>query len=807
MQHTRAACPEGLELAKKALSRKGWSQAYLATQVVIDDDNRIDDKLVSTSTVKRFFRGEGIRAALFGGICAALELEPDEIEGIGPSAPGLLPSRGWSVPYDRNPFLTGRETVLQGLRAAFGDVQTTEQPIIQVVSGLGGVGKTQVAVEYAYRYEQDYQSIFWVRAETETERIASFLTIAQALQLPIAATQPPDVVMGEVLNWLTQTGGWLLVFDNADQPEQLKLWRPRRGRGHILLTSRAQRFDSLGVAQPVRLDTLLPSEAVTFLLQRTGRSPDEAAEVAAASQIATEVGYLPLALEQAAAYILDRQIRFQDYLTIYQQHRLAVLQRSRPVVGDYSESVATTWALNFRQVEKVSSAAADLLRISAFLAPEAIPYELFEQGVMVLGTTSLGAVLASAASDLCCMADLLAPLAQYSLVNINPTARTFGMHRLVKEAVRHDLINASATQTWAILSIEMLGSVFPEVEFEQWDQCDRLLPHGLASQGWIEDIGYQSPQSAQLLNRVGHYLLKQGRYDTAEPLLQTALSQRQQLFGADHPAVAESLYQLGALRRAQGRYSDSEILYCQALEQRQQFLDQDDPDLAASFNDLALLYRDQGRFSESEPLHRQALAIRQRIFAHDHPDVATSLNDLGLNYWKQRQYEAAEPLFIEALEIYRRLGSDMHPSFAICANNLALIYQAQGRYGEAEPLYQTTLNIYEQVMGTEHPNVATALHNLAGLCKARQMYDRSQALYEQAIALRRQLLGDGHPHLASSLHQLATVYALQGSFPEAQALYEAALEIRSRVLGPQHSATLKTLNALTELHQSGAAET
>ena len=281
---------------------------------------------------------------------------------VGP-AEGLTLPLLWNVPHERNPFFTGREHVLQTLRQALTKNKAAALTQIQAISGLGGIGKTQTAVEYAYHYCNDYKAVFWVRAETEAELGTGFVQVAQLLGLPELEAQNLDKTVQAVKNWLENHHDWLLIFDNADHPELLRRFRPRNPRGHILLTSRAQVFDMLAISRPIEMREMLPEEAITFLFNRTGRDERDAAEKErdAAAQLASELGYLPLALEQSSAYITAKQARFQDYLTSYRKQRLKVLNRSNPKLGDYPASVATTWDLNVREVEQ-TPAALDLLR-------------------------------------------------------------------------------------------------------------------------------------------------------------------------------------------------------------------------------------------------------------------------------------------------------------------------------------------------------------------------------------------------------------------------------------------------------------
>ena len=799
-QWTRAASPEGIETAERILSRKGWTKTYLADVVSVDDDSRLSDKPISRSTIKRFFQGKGIQAALFGGICAALELDPDKIEASSRVSPAK--SQLWTAPYRRNSFFQGRAHIVAKLRQTFGDWQAGSQPVLQALSGLGGIGKTQVAVEYVYRYGPRYSAVLWVRADTETSQFGSFQQIAQTLELPNIENPSPDATLTAVLTWLTQNPKWLLVFDNADQPEQLKPMLPKWGRGHILITSRAQRFDSLGLAQPVRLDTLSSEDAVAFLFSRTGRSPDDSQEAAAAQAIAAELDGLPLALEQAAAYIADRQIRFQDYLTSYRHHRLAVLQRGRPITGEYSKSVATTWSLNFRQVEIDSPAAAALLRISAFLAPDAIPYELFEQGCEVV-ESPLKEALAIAPTDPTCVPEILTPLCRFSLVNIEPTDRAYSVHRLVQEAVRDDqAMDEAACQSWAMQAIEMVGAVFPEIEFDYWPQCDRLLPHALACEHWIAEYDYQSEGAARLLNQAGCYLTRRGRYAEAEPLLLAAVAMRRQLWGDSHLDVATSLYSLGALYRAQGRFEAAETQYKTALATRQTLLGGDHADIAVSLNNLALLHQYQGRFAAAESMQQAAIAMRTRLFGDNHLDLASSLNNLGLLYLEQQRPDDAEPLFLHVYDIHKRQLGDSHPDTATTLNNMALVYQAQQRFDAADSSFQKALSTYLDLFGEAHPAVATILNNVARLHKAQGKHASARKLFEQSLALRRQVLGHEHPDVASTCYDLAELLASQGNRQDAVDLLISVVGLRERLLGNEHHSTLKTKKLLAILQQA-----
>ena len=303
----------------------------------------------------------------------------DRPRTIGPAGPVV-----WNVPYPRNPNFTGREAILKQLETAL--ASGTPAALSQAIAGLGGVGKTQTAVEYAYRHRDQYRAVLWVRADTETSLASGYRELAEVLGLPEKDASDSNEVVAAVRRWLGREPGYLLILDNADDPALVKPYLPPDPKGHVLLTSRAHNFDVLGIRKPIGLPVLTPDEALEFLRKRTGREgPLDPAEQDAARTLAGELGYLPLALEQAAAYMVEHEEAFSVYLDAYRKLRLKLLDEMGPVAGDYPETVRTTWKRSFDAVAKASPAAIALLRLSAFFAPDAIPYELILEGASELG--------------------------------------------------------------------------------------------------------------------------------------------------------------------------------------------------------------------------------------------------------------------------------------------------------------------------------------------------------------------------------------------------------------------------------------
>ena len=588
----------------------------------------------------------------------------DFVEGIaGEHSPELIEN----VPYPRNIYFTGRETTLHNLHEALKKNSAAALTQGHAIFGLGGIGKTQTAVEYTYRYRSEYRFIFCTRADTEVALQAGFVEIAKLLDLPEKdATNPADTVQA-VKHWLEREAEWLLVFDNADAPELLKDYYPRTPRCHILLTSRAQVFDTLGIARPLALAKMDPAEALDFLDKRTARTQSDQAEKHAAENLAAELGYLPLALEQAAAYMLVKAARFQDYLASFQRQRMSLLNKAQPRTGDYPTSVAGTWALNFQEIEK-DPVAADILRVSAFLSPDAIPLELLTEGASQLGPLLSDTLVSS--EDPLALNEALEPLTRYSLIRLDVETQTYSIHRMVQEVVK-DQMGVEQQAEWAERVVRAVARSFPKVDYQTWPRCERYFPHMLVSAAHMDHWRMTFWDARNLLLQAGYYFYQRGQFGGAEPLWKRRLAICEQVLGTEHP------------------------------------------DTLSTLNNLAGLYYKQGIYEEAEPLIQRALSTRDRVLGPEHLDTLQSVHSLAILYTDQGIYEEAEPLFQRVLTTFERVLGPEHPDTLSTINNLALLYVNQGKYEQAEPLYQRALASYELVLGTNHPTTIMVRNNYA----------------------------------------------------------------------------------------------
>lgn len=724
----------------------------------------------------------------------------DESDQFRPSVDSSL--RPWTVPYPRNLFFLGREEVLARLRRQFLAAQAMDLSQPQAISGLGGIGKTQIALEYAYRYAQDYQAVFWVRADSRDTLATGFLEIARTVNLPERDERDQAVMVMAVKGWLSQHTGWLLILDNVDELTLLPEFLPAPTRGHLLLTTRTQALG--GLAHRIEVHVLDQDAAALLVLRRAGLlAPDASLAEAgqddqqAAAELSRQLGGLPLALDQAGAYLEETACSLQYYLDLYRSHRAELLRHRGGWILDHPDSVATTWSLSFASIEQRSAVAADILRVCALLHPDGIPEEFLLQGA-----AHLGQVLATIETDPLEFNNALAVIQNYSLLRRSSHEHTLSMHRVV-QAVLADRMTDQERDRWTERVIAALDALFPEVRsrvWEHWGQCSRLLPHVLTI---VVATRQHTLELVSLLTKTADYLLQRAQYQQAEPLYQRALSLCEQMPGSELPQIAFALNGLADLYREQGYFEQAEPLYQRALLLWEQAPDSRRTEIPAPFNNLAILYQGQGRYERAEQLLLRALRLDEQIFGPEHPAIAPVLNNLAILYQEQGRYEQAEQLLLRALRLDEQMYGLEHPEVAFSLTNLADLYLKLGRHEQAEPLYQRALSIREQMLGSEHPQVAFPLNGLANLYREQGRYGQAEALYRRALAIRQQP-GAMHLETAETLHEFACLHELRNQPEEALALYQQALAIREQRLGEAHPCTLATRERYA--HLSGASK-
>jgi tetratricopeptide (TPR) repeat protein len=564
--------------------------------------------------------------------------------------------------------------------------------------------------------------------------------------------------------------------------------------------------------EPLKLELWLPELAQQFLLKRTDKTRNQNdSEQTALQGIIEEFAGLPLALEQAGAYIKQKRINFVQYWQAYQTEKKALLEYEGLVLEHKHKPLLITLQL---ALEKQSEAARQLFNLCAFLNGDAIPEEIVEALIEGDYTEARNALL------------------DYSLLEYDDENAYLRQHRLLQSLAK-SFLKTEEQKTFAEAVIAQVAELFPDpLDIETWQTCQRLLISALTCDELSRHFAIENKVMAKLYNQLALYLQNyHADYKQALLFHEQAYRLYEKLLGENHPAVATSLNNLAGLYESQGCYEEAFPLYQRALAIDEKVYGKHHPDIAIDMSNLAGCYDSRGFYDEALLLYQHSLVIREQQLGESHPDTgisygnlagvleaigdynnaliyrkkalenhenslgkehpitATSLNNLAALYDSQGRYEEALPLYLRSLAIDEKVYGKDHPDVATDLNNLAALYYSQGRYAEALPLYQRSLAIREKQLGENHPNVASILNNLALLYKSQGRYEAALPLYQRSLAIREQQLGENHPDVAESLNNLAALYYAQGHYEEALPLYQRALAILEKSLGAEHPLT------------------
>lgn len=743
-----AAFPSFGETLKEFRQRRHLTQQQLATHLG-----------VHRNTISSWERGDFLpeNRSLVLELATLLQLNMQETrQFLEASLTTLAPP--WGIPAFRNPFFTGREEVLLTLHRWLSRENRAALTQPCALYGIGGIGKTQVAVEYAYRYALEYTAALWVEVETSEQMIASVLRLADLLQLPERRDADQQHSLVAVQSWLASHSNWLLILDNLEDLDLLYHLLPSGHQGVVLITTQAQALGPL--AQGLELPPMTLEEGTRLLLSRAKLLPSlseekqrqqlsvcQKAELEAAQEVVSILEGLPLALDQAGAYIEETGCSIVDYVERYKQQRAYLLARRGTPGKAHQRSVMATFKLVWQQVARDHPVAAELLRVCALLYAEAIPEEIF-----ALGAPYLGSVLTPLTENPHLLDEAIAVLRRHSLLQRHIDLRTISLHRLVQAVLQEEMTEPEqALRRRRIISL--LNALFPEVTPAAWEQCERLLPHVLACA-----IDPREPvpaqEAAQLLRKMADYQRERARYEQAEPLYQRALHIQEQAEETEYPQLARSLYGLARLYSVQRKSEQAELLYQRALHIQEQTLGAEHPDVAATLNALGILYYRQARHEQARLSYQRALRIWEKAPDTVYTEMAHALNNLAILAKEQEQYAEAEDLYLRAARLWEQAPGSEHPHIGYPLNNLANLYGKQGRETEAETLYLRVARLWEQTLGPEHPLVAITLRDHANFYREHRRYVEAEALYRQALSIREQRLGALHPETAEVVRDL-----------------------------------------------------
>jgi tetratricopeptide (TPR) repeat protein len=633
---------------------------------------------------------------------------------------------GMEIPVFHNlPFppigdlLKGRHEELQTLAQALAEDSPAGLQAY-VIHGLGGIGKTRLAIEYAWKFGRRYRAAFFVLADSPDGLDSGLAALANAdlLDLRERAIPAQNEVRTAVLRWLRENPGWLLILDNVDTREaRLAVTKllPALTTGRVLITSRRRDWPT-GVRRKA-LDPIRLQQAAEFLLERTGedrrRQPDDAEQ---ALRLAELLDGLPLAMEQAGAYIVHRQVSFREYLEAWEGESDSVLGWYDEGVMQYPASLAITWQRTFHELSPTAQA---VLRLVSFLAPDPIPLEMIKSGEEVVRQAA--ALLCEEngqAGPVRLVRSEMAELSSLSL--ISGQGELFTMHRLMQEVVRNRIPEERRT-AWIKLVLELMAQFAPlnpqePVNWPAWNVLRIHAAEVVAHAGAEGALG--SCASSQIVGSLGIFLYSRSLYAEAEPLLRKTLELDEKVFGAEHIEIAYDLGNLALLLKDTGRPQEAELLMRRAVEIARIVCGEQDPVLSSLLNGLALTLMESRQYEEAEELLNTSLLIDRNTYGEDHSAVGRDLHNLALALSYTGRNLEAERLIRRALEIGWAVYGQNHPLIARRLQILGSLLRNLGRPDEAEPLARQALEIFDGMFGPDHAMTQSARRDLDTLTAA-----------------------------------------------------------------------------------------
>ncbi|MFF2045861.1 FxSxx-COOH system tetratricopeptide repeat protein [Kitasatospora sp. NPDC058170] len=674
------------------------------------------------------------------------------------------------------PTCVGRDNELSWLHRVLdsnGGTAVTQAP---AVHGLGGIGKSTLALRYAHHHRDDYTLVWWINAESPARIEQSLAALTMRLHPSWASQASEQARAMWATNWLHWHPGWLLIFDNAEDPRDLHSYLGALTSGHHVVTTR--RATGWPHGFPTRsLGTLGSEEAAAFLCDRAlnGATPSPH-DLHHARLLAADLGHLPLALDQAGAYLAQHPT-----VTLDTYRRTLGTKLAKAADGiDPERTITRIWTHTLAALEEHGPLPITVLDTLAWLAPDDIPLALLRH----LGTEEE-------------LAEALGILRTYSMITL--TRDTVGIHRLVQTVLRDQPDHPGRTEAEHTLA-QALDALPEPPERGPAPAWDQHIPHLTALAATTPPDHHDHPVTRHYLT-AAQYLLSQGHDARTIPLREVRLTSCEQHLGDTHPDTLAARNNLAAAYRSAGHLGRALPLQEATLTQSEQVLGHTHPDTLTSRNNLAYAYAAAGDLDRAIPLYETTLAQCERVLGHTHPDTLLSRNNLAGAYASAGDLDRAIPLYETTLAQREQVLGPTHPQTLTSRNNLAAAYDDAGDLDRAIPLYKTTLAQREQTLGPTHPQTLTSRNNLAYAYTAAGDLDRATPLHEATLAQREQVLGHTHPDTLMSRNNLAYVYQDAGDLDRAIALYETTLTQSEEVLGHTHPDTLMSRNNLAAAYK------
>ncbi|RDL36701.1 Uncharacterized protein BP5553_06053 [Venustampulla echinocandica] len=700
----------------------------------------------------------------------------------------------------------GRKSDLNLIKKHLMPGETSDRRNICVLHGLGGIGKTQLAIEYARLQKALYTSFFWLDGNTEDSLIQSLLIIMRRLPKgqirdvkieDIKGSDESKMIAQEVLEWFALDGnnGWLLIFDNIDKTSyeeessshdsnsssyDITQYFPPGDTGSIIVTTRLQRLASLG--ESIHLCKLNTLDSL-FILEKNARRALKRSPSADGSEIGhwdpdavslvERLGYLPLALVFAGSYI--SKVDIPKYVKLYDKSWAQL--HSKMIRSDYPErTIITTWQISFDEIQVRNKEAAKLLQLWGYLDRQELWFELVQWRDFESGAPDWLQKITVSEVSFFAMIDALL---DYSLIERNDNCNTFSVHAVVHDWIQAS-VNRKADKELLHTAVTTIGLAARVVNMRDSAALQRrIFQHAVhCSQYWGAVDFEQSVDTMYLwsLNSIGNLYLEQGRLAEAEHIYKWALEGRDVALGPEHPSTLEVVNNLGIIYSQQGRLDDAEQMCKRALMGTEAALGPDDLATLNVVNNLGNIYSKQSKLAEAEHMYKRALEGRDVALGPEHPSTLEVVNNLGAVYSQQGRFAEAEQMY------KRALGSNSketalrpeHLSTLEVVNNLGNLYLEQGRLAEAEHLFQLSLEGIEAALGPKHPSTLQTVNNLGILYQKQSRFAEAEPMYKRALEGRQAALRPGHPSTINTAHNLSILYLQQGRLAEAGQMYNQA---------------------------------
>lgn len=697
-----------------------------------------------------------------------------------PAVAADRPSPVWNL-RTRDPNFAGRGSELAELRAR---LSSGGAAAVQAVHGLGGVGKTQLALEYAYRHRADYDVVWWISAEQSGAIGEQFSALGIALGV-LDAQVDSVIAQSKVKEYLRSRDRWLLIFDNAERPDDLRPWLPD-GAGHVLVTSRTTAWGQL--ARTLELDVLPRTEAVELLTLRLTRiSATEAA------RLAEDLGDLPLALAQSASYLAEFGMSVADYRQVLREETRAVLDEGQP--AGYPHSLAAAATLSITALGAKDPAALAVLHLCAFLAPEPVPTDLV--------------VTIARHADL--HLENLAPLAQIidkplqrqrsiSAVGASGLARvelgTITVHRLVQAIVRDQIESAVAAELRTRIEAA-LGTVDPgdPRDAATWPQWSMVLPHLLAA-----DPAYTDNPDLRLRARNAIvYLICRGDSRAAQQLADNLYQEWKKRHGPDDVDTLRAATELVWAYRDLGQLDRLRPLIDDTLTRQIDILGHDHPDTLRTASDLAVVHSELGNYQRAREINEDVYGRRVRLLGEDHPETLQTGSNLAVSHSRLGNYRWAREINEDVYGRRVRLLGEDHPDTLASATNFATTLADAGELRRASEVAEDVYRRAVRVLGVDHPNTLDIASNLSnvlhGVGKSKRAFEVGEDVYRR----RLRVLGEDHPDTLFSVVYFARLMAQRGQLLPARRLAESAHRKLRTNLGGEHPYTREARTVLDRI--------